>query len=773
MEAEMELAAESSPYVSLEETRTAMEEIAAKILFLKKEGKSKSELRELVTQMSLLFINLRQINRNILIEEDRIKAETESAKAPVDFTTLQLHNLMYEKNHYLKAIKACRDFRSKHPDIELVPEEEYFQSAPDDIKEKVLATDAEHDLMLKRLNFELFQRKELCKLHAKLEEHKRSLVDTIANRKKFLSSLPSHLKSLKKASLPLQQQLGILHTKKLKQHHAAELLPPPLFIVYSQLLAQKDAFEEKIEMEITGSVKDAQAYARQQITKENGVGAYAENNRLEDDAPDEEEDVQRRRKRPKKNLLKDIGAQEGIYQSHPLKVIVHIFDDEDPQAKPLKLISLRFEYLVKLNIVCVGVDDAEQAPDENILCNLFPNDTGKELPHQTAKLYVGDAIAFGDKTGSRPYMWAQHLAGIDFLPEVPPQQACNEVLNGEEVRGANVSSGLALYRQQNRVLTVLQMIRSRKKAQMALVEQLNSLVKLKWPSLEYENVPWALHIPVCSLQHWSLVGPIADSSLSVITPEKIVDLVDHELDRRSVTPWEIESTREDGELPMALPATAVADDSKKSSSLSPDLDRSTNLTLISKNMAPPKLVKSLSLIRQEDDLDLILDIESDMELCIEPETEIADVIEKPWLDHAAREFHLVLNRKDGSDQTLKLEAKVKISVEYPLRPPLFTLKFPPDGSQDNIEWYNELRSMESEVNLHILKILPVEHENFILAHQIRCLALLFDLHFNTRYHKTDGSVGDTALCKQPCATLPARSIRGRDRRRMLSWKGMV
>lgn len=86
-----------------------------------------------------------------------MRAETESAKAPVDFATLQLHNLMYEKNHYLKAIKACNDFKTKYPDIDLVPEEEFFGSAPDEIKGKVLASDAAHDLMLKRLNFELLQ----------------------------------------------------------------------------------------------------------------------------------------------------------------------------------------------------------------------------------------------------------------------------------------------------------------------------------------------------------------------------------------------------------------------------------------------------------------------------------------------------------------------------------------------------------------------------------------------------------------------------------------
>lgn len=116
----------------------------------------------------------------------------------------------------------------------------------------------------------LYQRKELCKLHEKLENQKKSLLETIANRKKFLSSLPSHLKSLKKASLPIQNQLGVLHTKKLKQYHSAELLPPPLYVIYSQLLAQKEAFGEPIDLETIGSLKDAQAFACHQAHKDTG-----------------------------------------------------------------------------------------------------------------------------------------------------------------------------------------------------------------------------------------------------------------------------------------------------------------------------------------------------------------------------------------------------------------------------------------------------------------------------------------------------------------------
>ena len=87
---------------------------------------------------------------------------------------------------------------------------------------------------------------------------------------------------------------------------------------------------------------------------------------------------------------------------------------------------------------------------------------------QSAKLRVGDALTFDDRRTSRPYRWTQHLAGIDFLPELSPLLAGDETPASETAKNATVMSGLSLYRQQNRVQTVVQRIRSRKKAQLAL-----------------------------------------------------------------------------------------------------------------------------------------------------------------------------------------------------------------------------------------------------------------------------------------------------------------
>ncbi|KAL9313009.1 hypothetical protein ACSQ67_018461 [Phaseolus vulgaris] len=722
---------EESPYEMLRNSKASVENIIADVLAIKKDGKPKQHLRDLA-------------NRSILLEEDRVKTETERAKAPVDFTTLQLHNLMYEKNHYVKAIKACTDFKSKYPDIDLVPEEEFFRDAPQDIKDSVLSNDAAHNLMLRRLNFELFQRKELCKLHEKLEQQKKILLQTIANRKKFLTSLPSHLKSLKKASLPVQNQLGLHHTKRLKQHHSAGLLPPALYVIYSQLFAQKEAFAEPIDLEIIGSLKDAQAFARQQAHKDTDNSTTMESSKLEDDAPDEEE------------------------------------DDEDSDSKSAKLITLRFEYLVKLNVVCVGIEGCNEGPENDILCNLFPNDTGLELPQQSAKLFVQDATTFNSQRTSRPYKWAQHLAGIDFLPEVSPLLLTED---SGAAKNENVISGLSLYRQQNRVMTVLHRIRDRRKAQLALLEQLEFLAKLDWPRLSCKIVPWAFHTPLCNLDSWSPVRlppvPRESSSPAVIDEEEHVhEPMDADVNERSdVTKAEPESITEDGELPTLLPNISK-------------LDHSSQLNLISKSIVPPlNKIRSQSFKKYDDSSDFLLDTESDLDEPAQTELEHENILSNyhdrnsvSWMNHGLKEFCLVLCRKISADESnVKLEAKIKISMEYPLRPPLFALSIRCISSGEKrdklgLEWYNELRAMEAEVNLHILKMLPINQQNYVLAHQVSCLAMLFDYYLDEAFPSSERtnctSVVDVGLCKPVTGRFLGRCFRGRDRRKIISWKDM-
>ncbi|XP_051124407.1 THO complex subunit 5B-like isoform X5 [Andrographis paniculata] len=435
---------------NLRQTKAAVEELVEKMLTVKKEAQPKLVLRELVTQVLLNFVTLTQTNRTILLEEDRVKAETERAKFYTESATQNLHNLMYEKNQYFKGINASKDFKCKLVDIELVSEEEYLRDATEEVKSSALSADGIHDLMLKRLNYELSQRKELRKLRSDLEQRKKALQETIANRKKFMSSLPSLLKALKKASSPMENQLGFMHGMQLKQEPLAELLPTPLYVLYSKLLVQKEVFGENIELEIKGSVKDAQAFIRPLVNKDSAVTTNIKSSKMETDIPNEEDD-----------------GHSGVYQSHPLKVSLHVYNDELFDLNSARLITLDFEYLIKLNVVCVEAEDSEVLQND-MLCNLFPDDPGLELPQQSAKLRFGDSLSFDENRRSRPYRWAQHLAGIEFLPEVSPLVLLTGGSDSETTKHGPILSGLSLYRHQNRVQTLVQRLRARKKAQLSV-----------------------------------------------------------------------------------------------------------------------------------------------------------------------------------------------------------------------------------------------------------------------------------------------------------------
>ena len=73
-------------------------------------------------------------------------------------------------------------------------------------------------------------------------------------------------------------------------------------------------------------------------------------------------------------------------------------------------------------------------------------------------------------------------------------------------------------------------------------------------------------------------------------------------------------------------------------------------------------------------------------------------------------------------------------------------------------------------------MLPVDQENYTLSHQVRCLAMLLDYYMDDKIpspeKRNSTSVVDVGLSKPVSGRLLTRSFRGRDRRKMISWKDM-
>ena len=274
------------------------------------------------------------------------------------------------------------------------------------------------------------------------------LQDAIDSRRKFLDGLGGQLKDLKTASLPLQQHLALPISVEEKRKRAARLLPPPLYIVYTQLAAAKEAFQDDFAVEITGSVADAETLVRKAAAAEAEKGKQdgeAEDepagvvaDAKEDDGEDEEGG--RAAKRARTTTEEGSGGAGEQYAAHPLKVELRL---SSPSA------TFKFAYMSRLHVVTVeAVGDNVEA---DLLLNLFPGDTGADTPNISNKLLSNSFTVYDEARRDRPYRWAQHLAGLDFLPALPLSLGAP----------AEAAAGISEHQQQARVRNVLAALRAR------------------------------------------------------------------------------------------------------------------------------------------------------------------------------------------------------------------------------------------------------------------------------------------------------------------------
>lgn len=196
-------------------------------------------------------------------------------------------------------------------------------------------------------------------------------------------------------------------------------------------------------------------------------------------------------------------------------------------------------------------------------------------------------------------------------------------------------------------------------------EQLDLLMKHELPVVNCEDAPWALHKVLCALDSWLHIRSSASKSCSLTlnNVEQVPEPMEIDVDGRSISGKEdLESIREDGELPSLVTAAASLTSSNHTPSKVSNHARSRQLALMTKNLdSPISKGKSPSFKKYEDDLDLVLDDDSEVD---EPATEAhveavgPEKADNSWVDYGAREFALVLSRKIDGGKLWKLEATV-------------------------------------------------------------------------------------------------------------------
>ncbi|KAJ7387461.1 THO complex subunit 5 [Desmophyllum pertusum] len=412
------------------------EEIRKLVAEIQREKLMDADTNESRIRCTLLFTILKKLNRLSHMRCKKARERTQESKQKVDSLHLQLQNLLYEVMHLKKEITKCLEFKSKDEEIELVPEAEFFKDAPKEISKPDVTKEDSHQLMLARLDWELEQRKRLAVQKEQFLEKKETLMKEIHTKKEFLDSLQPRLENILKATQPVQEYMNMPLDAQRLQHETARYLPQPLYILYVQASAYSEACDRHLEVKILGDLDIAKA----------AIETKTAAREIDSDSDQENPDGHKRSKhRRKKEEARLEEKRKLLLKKHPLQILIQ----------------------VRCKVPGPVLANSALLSPESLLTNLFPDDGGDKAPnpsslYQLAQVGVTTFAYFVSLVG-KPYMWAQRICGLDFLPE-----ELHEVVPKSSVSLSHMEA-------------TIKAVRARILARLALQQQLTSLEGLTIP----------------------------------------------------------------------------------------------------------------------------------------------------------------------------------------------------------------------------------------------------------------------------------------------------
>ncbi|GLC33262.1 hypothetical protein PLESTB_000353300 [Pleodorina starrii] len=494
----------------MEESVEALRRLAEKCV----SAKGKIDNQEATTQGLLLLLQLKEDSRKLAFKAEDQREETSKFKTRLEQAHLQLQNLLYEKEYYEKEINECQNFRFKHPDsaIGLVPTEQFLQSASPEVQNRI--GDDQHKLMLERLHDELTQRKAMV---AKLEDLRKARAATrqeVDKRKRTLDDLQQQLQGLEETAKPLQTILAP-HLSLRGFARSADLLPLPLYIVYSQLAAVREALGMPIRVAILGSSVEAESFAKSQTVDPGEVTADAAQT-ASGAASEPLAKLARLSPAPPYAAGQPTSAAgaapstagssgDDPYKVHPLSVLLEVQRENNGRLQTI--ISVKFQFLVNLKLVTAH---SEVRDDNMLLAALFPGDDGSATAYESLAQLQGGTFKYDTFRPAKPYRWCQHLAGLDFAPPLPLATQLQSGTVAAEGSSA-VLEGLDLYRRQQRVIHVIERLRSVKTGDEALKKILTALDRAPNPPnlSRYPKLPIT---SVASVEEIKTLAPTANAA---------------------------------------------------------------------------------------------------------------------------------------------------------------------------------------------------------------------------------------------------------------------
>lgn len=375
---------------------------------------------------------LRGAQRRAMWGLEHLNAQTRRRDVETDRARVAAATAAYERAHHARNLRDHEHAQGEGADgdlersggIALVDLKEYREDAKRRGL-KTTRTEDEGETMLRRLEHELILRKEMCEEKRALERELEELRgDVEAKRKVLGKNLESQLANLRRAAEPFRRAFDLPYVETEAVGTRVRLLPTPLYVAYAQLKhAQQNGEDARVE--ILGSTDDAEAFARRPTSEEGEIATEG----------GEETDNRRHNKRRRGEGGRGRGrsgsrAFSGLYEEHPLRVELRVGD-----------VRVFFAYLVKLNLVVANSSGGEGGDGGKgggaFLDELFENDAGEETPNHANFAVAPPDFSFDascSRYNAKPYAWAQNLAGMSFLPPMPPALADSvEIPNASEI----------------------------------------------------------------------------------------------------------------------------------------------------------------------------------------------------------------------------------------------------------------------------------------------------------------------------------------------------
>jgi len=451
-----------------QETCGELRSLMKDIFELKTKNSSPTEVTEKRIQASLLFVTLKKLNRLEKLRIKRSRDATNQSKQSVDSFNLQLQNLLYEVLHLKKEVTKCVHFKSADESLSLIPTEQFYEEAPTTVSCPEVTETDEHALRLARLQWELAKRRELGEEAEHRELDRDRLDGVIRSKEDKLRELGPQLASILSSTVPVQDYLDLPLSDKREQMTLARLLPSSLYILYTQCQAYSEACDKEVLVRVKGDGEEARVFRATKGEDEDSQ----EEGKDESQDPEGEGDKMHR----SKSVRGDDKAGKAL-SVHPLQVEVVIGSGENK-------VFMTFNWLVVLGVVTVNITlaiqdklEGEALSPNTLLSHLYPGDSGLQSPNTTNSWQLA-AVGLTDSwekllPDKLPYLWAQRLAGLDFLSAKPTEDS-------EESLKVVPSTDLA----NMHVETIIKSIRARLLARIDLQKQLDMLSKSKLSQLE-------------------------------------------------------------------------------------------------------------------------------------------------------------------------------------------------------------------------------------------------------------------------------------------------